>query len=406
MPSEHLAATQQLHDDQAQQQIKLCSSCHRPLSVDSPNTPFLLIDNNDSNEATIVCAPCRNSLMAHRMESPPVSVARGEYLFAQVERELRRRAAALPDLTNEANLQHPSSAESTAQISEHAQFSLDEDIDMDAPTPRPHQTQSHVQTAASSSASTSATSRKSLRVVVDTTPHHHHQALPTTHAAQHTIIPISRASSSQSQPPQVISSYPDPLDDITRLRVRSQGHHCLYPGATFQGTQKSGRNSYDVNVTIVVSLHLFSSQHSILACFFPNTYHSLQDVDFASSHLCGYLRIRGLTDDWPELTTYFDAEIIGSRYGFLTRNWGATEQEDMVHWARFPAFRHVRHEMKKPHLTIKDADRGAVFMRWKEKFLVPNHRVQDISGASFAGEYRSVWLVIYVGWAVPEYHFG
>lgn len=111
-----------------------------------------------------------------------------------------------------------------------------------------------------------------------------------------------------------------------------------------------------------------------------------QDIDFASSHLCGYLRIRGLTDDWPELTTYFDAEIIGSRYGFLTRNWGATEQEDMVHWARFPAFRHVRHELKKPHLTMKDADRGAVFMRWKEKFLVPDHRVQDISGASFAGQ--------------------
>jgi hypothetical protein len=44
----------------------------------------------------------------------------------------------------------------------------------------------------------------------------------------------------------------DPFVDITRLRVRSQGHHCLYPGATFQGTQKSGRNSYEVDVTIVV----------------------------------------------------------------------------------------------------------------------------------------------------------
>ena len=50
-----------------------------------------------------------------------------------------------------------------------------------------------------------------------------------------------------------IISSPDPLTDITRLRIRSQGHNCLYPGATFQGTQKSGRNSYDVNVTIVVS---------------------------------------------------------------------------------------------------------------------------------------------------------
>lgn len=57
-----------------------------------------------------------------------------------------------------------------------------------------------------------------------------------------------------------------------------------------------------------------------------------------------------------------------------------------MHWARFPAFRHVRGGLEKPHLTMKDADRGAVFMRWKEKFLVPDHRVQDISGASFAGE--------------------
>jgi len=143
--------------------------------------------------------------------------------------------------------------------------------------------------------------------------------------------------------------------------MRSQGHHCLYPGATFHGTQKSGRNSYDVTVSIV-------------------------DVDFSSSFLCGYLCIRGLTDDWPELTTYFDAEIIGSRYGFLTRGWGADEEGDMVHWARFPAFRHVKNKLKPPHLTM-DGYPGAVFMRWKERFLVPDHRVQDINGASFAGFY-------------------
>jgi len=150
--------------------------------------------------------------------------------------------------------------------------------------------------------------------------------------------------------------------DITRLRVRTSTHHCLYPGATFVGTQKSGRSSYDVAVTVV-------------------------DVDFASSFLCGYLRIRGLTDDWPELTTFFDAEIIGNRYGFLTQNWGASEQDDMVHWSRFPAFKHVKHELKQPLLTMADRERGAVFMRWKERFLVPDHRVHDISGASFAGFY-------------------
>lgn len=110
------------------------------------------------------------------------------------------------------------------------------------------------------------------------------------------------------------------------------------------------------------------------------------------STLCGYLRIRGLTEDWPELTTYFDAEIIGPRYGFRTLNWGASENEDQVHWARFPAYKHVRPEAKGPHMTIDDRDRGAVFMRWKERFLVPDHRVQDINGASFAGEILSVHI--------------
>ncbi|EIN07243.1 hypothetical protein PUNSTDRAFT_71057, partial [Punctularia strigosozonata HHB-11173 SS5] len=105
------------------------------------------------------------------------------------------------------------------------------------------------------------------------------------------------------------------------------------------------------------------------------------------SFLCGYLHIRGLTEDWPELTTYFDAEIIGTRHGFLTRRWGADEQEDMNHWDRFPAFRRVKHSLRKPNLTMSDPDCGAVFMRWKERFLVPDHRVQDISGASFAGFY-------------------
>jgi len=109
-----------------------------------------------------------------------------------------------------------------------------------------------------------------------------------------------------------------------------------------------------------------------------------------TSFLCGYLKIHGLTDDWPELTTYFDAEIIGERYGFLTQDWGASEQEDRTHWGRFPAFRHLKNDMKHPNLTIKDKERekrGVVFMRWKERFLVPDHRVKDINGASFAGTF-------------------
>jgi len=205
----------------------------------------------------------------------------------------------------------------------------------------------------------SQSQRAPLRIVCATEVQ---EPSPVTASRPSSLYIRTAGSPSRAQSYSHAQSRPDPLVDITRIRIRSRGHHCLYPGASFQGTQKSGRNSYDVNVTIV-------------------------DVDFASSFLCGYLRIRGLTDDWPELTTYFDAEIIGSRYGFLTQNWGANEAEDMVHWQRFNAFKNVKNELKKPHLTMADRDRGAVFMRWKERFLVPDHRVQDINGASFAGFY-------------------
>ena len=67
-------------------------------------------------------------------------------------------------------------------------------------------------------------------------------------------VSVGRTSPVSIQPVPRHDEYPDPMVDITRLRVRSNGYKCLYPGATFQGTQKSGRNSYDVNVTIVVSI--------------------------------------------------------------------------------------------------------------------------------------------------------
>lgn len=62
----------------------------------------------------------------------------------------------------------------------------------------------------------------------------------------------------------------------------------------------------------------------------------------------------------------------------------------MTHWGRFPAFRSIKHELKRPDLTVSEEvlhKHGVVFMRWKERFLVPDHKVKDINGASFAGFY-------------------
>ncbi|KAL1947868.1 hypothetical protein VTO73DRAFT_13592 [Trametes versicolor] len=373
MPAEHPIPA--IHDssqaDPSQSQVKLCLACCCPLAADTASAaPFLLHDDSDTPvETTLVCASCRSRL-------PPQAPVR-DGLFAEGARELLRRAASLQPASNEAA--SPASHES---VQSHLSSLL-----VVEPCPPPElimETPIALAPRAIASPTYDAQSNHSSPAHASRYDKYPTSPAPPPASARPTLTPIDTSHASSSQAPVVqradkssaphasssrqrthvtSSSAPDPLLDITRLRVRSQGHHCLYPGATFQGTQKSGRNSYDVNVTIV-------------------------DVDFASSHLCGYLRIRGLTDDWPELTTYFDAEIIGSRYGFLTRNWGATESEDMVHWGRFPAFRHVKNELNKPHLTMKDAlNRGAVFMRWKEKFLVPDHRVQDINGASFAGFY-------------------
>ncbi|KAG0198432.1 GID complex subunit 4, VID24 [Mortierella sp. GBA30] len=87
----------------------------------------------------------------------------------------------------------------------------------------------------------------------------------------------------------------------------------LYAGSRFRGKQRSGTHSYDVMVDI-------------------------KHVDLTDSFLCGYLRINGLTEEYPELTTYFEAEIIGPKHSFLTHKWDADELIDEEHWTLFKPF--------------------------------------------------------------------
>ena len=146
----------------------------------------------------------------------------------------------------------------------------------------------------------------------------------------------------------------------------------------------------------------------------------IKHVDMTESFICGYLRIEGtvpltflpntqlsagrrklanpepphptgLTNEHPTLTTYFEGEIIGTKYTFQTRHaeWGSNEKVDMHHWNRFPAWKPLaRQARRQPDFSFRDyASRDALFMRWKEYFLVPDHRVRTISGASFEGFY-------------------
>lgn len=179
----------------------------------------------------------------------------------------------------------------------------------------------------------------------------------------------------------------------------------LRPGSKFSGTQQSERQIYNVDVQVLT-------------------------LSVPESTMTGYLRICGLTEDHPTLTTFFTGEIIGGpthKHTFQTKDssWGATDRTDLQHWARFPAWRPLSKDAKRdinfkypPPATglgsrstsssplssanISDAIEGGsnndaakpgwwtqpnIFMRWKEWFLVPNHRVRSIPGASFEGFY-------------------
>jgi glucose-induced degradation protein 4 len=50
-----------------------------------------------------------------------------------------------------------------------------------------------------------------------------------------------------------------------------------------------------------------------------------------------------------------------------------------MYWERFPQWKPLAKQAKKQPEHI--------FMRWKEYFLVPDHRVRTITGASFEGFY-------------------
>ncbi|KAJ2890301.1 hypothetical protein IWW38_004210, partial [Coemansia aciculifera] len=84
--------------------------------------------------------------------------------------------------------------------------------------------------------------------------------------------------------------------------------HHLYSGSKFSGTQSNGTRSYSVTVT-------------------------LKYVDMGVPELCGHFTIRGLTSELPKLTTFFDAQIVGSsNHSFVTNQWDASVDTDRTHW--------------------------------------------------------------------------
>jgi hypothetical protein len=208
MPSEFSASIdEQPYPDNQQSQVKLCSRCQRP--VDPTNSVFL------PGAEAIVCASCQPSFSPINAQRRQVSARP----FADIEATFSNLSS--PGCPEDQVYQDTDMILATVPESDHDFFSVIQASSSSYPKPQ----------------SFSSHSDESTYTL------HNSSNFPS-HSSQPSIVHTRTLERS--------SRNPSPLTDITRLRVRSQGHHCLYPGAIFQGTQKSGRNSYDVNVTIVV----------------------------------------------------------------------------------------------------------------------------------------------------------
>jgi len=254
MPSEHVVAVvQDVQLDVQQSQTKFCSLCHTALSDAAAPVLHPLAD-------ALICAPCRDRIRAARQphlsntdqrsyrllqsDGPPNNVyqqlrAHNTMHEAPVMQHTRRYPqdiSQVSPISQQQELQQSIAATTLTYCHVPSAVSAPPTTHKLYPQQLQPLTIGSPPCASGSSALASATSNARTSSIVSPATYHPSTSTVVQHRRPHTLAQ---------------SGY-GPLVDITRLRVRSQSHHCLYPGATFGGTQKSGRNSYDVNVTIVV----------------------------------------------------------------------------------------------------------------------------------------------------------
>ena len=237
-----------LHQDPCPQpQVKLCSSCRSPLSLDQDPAHFF--PDSDASDHLMLCRPCKERYLLQTIQQQILDLSQ----YSAIPQDPSPLHPCPPHSTN--NDPHAPTIDDS--ITEHApmiESSPSEQLSNHiSPSDRP----SPPKVAHESLVSSAPSKRAKLAVI---SPSLAPDGLRSAVSPTHSVSPSVRSSDT---PPQH-SPTPDPSIDITRIRVRSQGHHCLYAGATFQGTQKSGRNSYDVTVSIVVRCLLIPSMGVVI----------------------------------------------------------------------------------------------------------------------------------------------
>lgn len=169
----------------------------------------------------------------------------------------------------------------------------------------------------------------------------------------------------------------------------------LKPRMKFTGYQISGYKKYQITVELKTT----------------NFPHSGSTCSLLTPHLCGYLTIQGLTNQHPEITTYFESFLVNESIGFLSSSipeelsdLKSNNENDLEHWLNFPNFRELcmnnygnSNTLQKiilgEYCHMNYLDERFIYMRWKEKFLVPQSQIDSVDkveGASYDGYYYIV----------------
>jgi len=225
-----------LHQDPCpQSQVKLCSSCRSPLSLDQD--PAYCFPDSDSSDHLMLCRPCKERFLIQSIQQQIHDLSQ----YSAIPQDPPPLRPYPPHPTNNDTPHAPTIDDSIPEPVPMIEGPPSEQLSTHiSPSGRP----SPPKVVHESLVSSTPSKRAKLAISAPLAPDGLRSAVSPTHS----VSPSVRSSDTPLQH----SPTPDPSIDITRIRVRSQGHHCLYPGATFQGTQKSGRNSYDVTVSIVV----------------------------------------------------------------------------------------------------------------------------------------------------------
>ncbi|KAL0347334.1 UNVERIFIED_CONTAM: Transcription factor CYCLOIDEA [Sesamum calycinum] len=112
----------------------------------------------------------------------------------------------------------------------------------------------------------------------------------------------------------------------------------------------------------------------------------IQGCDLDHGYLCGTMEALNVPMADTPVVTFWEGEIVDTKnYTFFTGKWGATAEDDIKHWTKFPSF--------SPLLSQVEVDGGKsldlsiypyIFMRWKEQYFV---NVGTDCGLTIAGFY-------------------